>query len=173
MTEITKCLNEWNATVEALGQGKQTILIRNYNTTLPNFILYPTVSYANKEDYLKSFQLKYKDFVEENTLPQKDNNKFLVKYFAEVAKVIEKPVSRIGSLKKYYIWTSEHVRSYINTSKANVWVLRVYELKEPVMAGRTRGMRYANLLESVSLDGAKPVLSESKYNDLLNNIVRG
>ena len=29
MSEITKCLNEWNATLEALGQGKQTILIRN------------------------------------------------------------------------------------------------------------------------------------------------
>ena len=27
MSEITKCLNEWNATIEALGQGKQTILI--------------------------------------------------------------------------------------------------------------------------------------------------
>ncbi len=31
--ETTKCLNEWNATIEALGQGKQTILIRKYNTT--------------------------------------------------------------------------------------------------------------------------------------------
>ena len=28
MSGITKCLNEWNATIEALGQGKQTILIR-------------------------------------------------------------------------------------------------------------------------------------------------
>ena len=91
MAEITKCLNEWNATVEALGQGKQTILIRNYNTTLPNFILYPTVSYANKDDYLNSFQPKYKNFVEENALPEEDNSKFLVKYFAEVEKVIENP----------------------------------------------------------------------------------
>lgn len=33
MTEITKCINEWNATIEALGQGKQTILIRKYGTT--------------------------------------------------------------------------------------------------------------------------------------------
>ena len=28
MNEITKCVNEWNATIEALGQGKQTILIK-------------------------------------------------------------------------------------------------------------------------------------------------
>lgn len=167
MGKITKCLNEWNATVEALGQGKQTILIRNYSTTLPNFILYPTVSYALKDNYLESFQPKYRDFVEENALPEKDNNKFLVKFFAKVEKVIEKPVSRVGSLKKYYIWTPEHVKSYMNTPKAMVWFLRVYELKEPVMAERTRGMRYANLLEPVSLDGIKPILSDSDFSKVL------
>lgn len=46
MHAIKKCLNEWNATIEALGQGKQTILIRNYNTTVKEFLLYPTVSYS-------------------------------------------------------------------------------------------------------------------------------
>ena len=56
LSEITKCLNDWNATVEALGQGKQTILIRNTGTTLKEFLLYPTVSYANKDDYLDSFK---------------------------------------------------------------------------------------------------------------------
>lgn len=170
MTEITKCLNEWNATVEALGQGKQTILIRNYGTTLSNFILYPTVSYALKEDYLESFQPRYRDFVEKYALPEKENSKSLVKYFAEVVKVIEKPVSRAGSLKDYYIWTSEHVKSYMNSSKANIWVLRVYKLKEPVMADRTMGMRYANLNEPVSLEGMEPVLSDSEFESLIDKI---
>ena len=49
MEEITKCLNEWNATIEALGCGNQTILIRKYGTSLNNFLLYPTISYANNE----------------------------------------------------------------------------------------------------------------------------
>jgi hypothetical protein len=170
MTEISKCLNEWNATVEALGQGKQTILIRNYVTKLPNFILYPTVSYALKDNYLESFQPKYNDFVEENVLPEKANSKFKVKYFAEVEKVIEKPVSRIGSLKNYYIWTSEHVRSYMNTSKAKVWVLRIHKLKEPLMAKRTQGMRYANLLEPASLEDIVPVLSDSEFSKIVKEI---
>jgi len=73
MNQITKCLNEWNATVEAFGQGKQTILIRNYNTTLPNFLLYPTISYTLKDNYLESFQLNYRDFVKEYALPEMDN----------------------------------------------------------------------------------------------------
>lgn len=172
MKEITKCLNEWNAMVEALGQGKQSILIRNYNTTLPNFLLYPTVSYALKDNFLESFQPKYRDFVEENALPEKDNSKFKVKYFAQVEKVIEKPVSRIGSLKDYYIWTSEHVRSYMSTSKARVWVLRIHKLKEPIIAERTRGMRYANLLEPVSLEDIEPVLSDSEFSKIVKEIDR-
>jgi hypothetical protein len=108
--------------------------------------------------------------VEENALPLKENNKFLVKYFAKVEKVIEKPVSRVGSLKDYYIWTSEHVKSYMNTPKAKVWILRVYELEEPVMAERTGGIRYANLLEPVSLDGIKPVIADSKFEKLIDKI---
>ena len=73
MFEITKCLNEWNATVEALGQGKQTILIRKYNTNLKEFLLYPTTSYALKDNYLDSFTNK--DFAKNNVLPKKENNK--------------------------------------------------------------------------------------------------
>lgn len=34
MEKINKCLKEWNATVEALGQGKQIVLIRTYKTNL-------------------------------------------------------------------------------------------------------------------------------------------
>ena len=60
--KTTKCLNEWNATIEALGNGKQTVLIRKYGTSLKGFLLYPTVSYANKDDVLDSFQEEYKSF---------------------------------------------------------------------------------------------------------------
>lgn len=84
MSKITKCLNDWNATVEALGQGMQTILIRKTCTTLKEFLLYPTVSYANKDDYLDSFKPSMKDFVKENTLPNADGKVYEVKYYAKV-----------------------------------------------------------------------------------------
>ena len=76
MSEITKCLNEWNATIESLGQGKQTILIRKYDTTLTEFLLYPTISYANKDDVLDSFQEDYQEFVKDNLLPKGENRKY-------------------------------------------------------------------------------------------------
>ena len=167
---ITKCLNEWNATIEALGQGKQSILIRKYNTNVNEFLLFPTVSYALKDDYLESFQEDYKNFVKENSLPNKKDSKFEIKYYAKVEKVVEKPSTRIGSLNDFHIWTKDHVKSYLGNSKAQIWILRVYELNEPKFLERTRGMKYANVNEDVSLDDLKPVLSDNEFEKILKGI---
>ena len=141
MVETTKCLNEWNATLEALGQGKQTILIRKYGTTLDKFLLYPTVSYANKENVLNSFQDK--EFVKNNLLPDGENSEYEIKYYATVEEVIEKPSTRIGAFNKFHIWTRDHVKDYLGRNEAKIWILRVYELDEPQMLKRTNGMLYA------------------------------
>ena len=77
-----KCLKEWNAVVEALGQGKQSILLRSYGTSLNEFLLYPTSSYSNHKDYLDSFQNQYKTFVKKSAIPKKENNKTEIKYYA-------------------------------------------------------------------------------------------
>lgn len=171
MEIITKCLNEWNATIEALGEGKQTILIRKYDTTIKEFILYPTTSYALHDDFINNFQKEYQVFVKENSLPRKEGKKSEVKYIAKVEKILEKPFNRIGGLNKYHIWTNEHVKSYLGHKKAYIWILRVYKLKKPVMSERTSGIRYANLLEEVSLEGIKPVMSNSEFSKVLNSII--
>ena len=167
MSEITKCLNEWNATLEALGQGKQTILIRKYGTTLNEFLLYPTVSYANKEDILDSFQDK--EFAKNNLLPNGDDA-YEVKYYATVEEVIDKPSTRIGSFNKFHIWTRNHVKNFLGRKNAKIWILRVYELDKPQMLKRTRGMRYANVDKPVKLEG-KPVMPDDDFNKLKEEIL--
>lgn len=163
MESINKCLKEWNATIEALGTGKQTILIRNYKTNVKKFLLYPTVSYALKDDYLDSFQDKYIDFVKDNTLPEKKGDKVLIKYYATLKKIIETAVTSIPP-DKNYIWTRDHVKNYVTGRTAFVWLLRVYKLSEPYWAPPTPGaIRYANLKEEVSLDGIEPVLSDVEF----------
>ena len=164
---ITKCLNEWNATIEALGQGKQTILIRKYGTTLNEFLLYPTVSYANKEDILDSFQDK--EFAENNLLPNGDGA-YEVKYYATVEEVIEKPSTRIGSFNKFHIWTRDHVKGYLGRKEAKIWILRVYKLDKPQMLKRNMGMRYANVDKPVKLEG-KPVIPDAEFNKLKEDIL--
>ena len=167
---ITKCLNEWNATIEALGQGKQSILIRKYGTNVKEFLLYPTVSYALKDNYLDSFRNGYKNFVKENSLPNKKDSKFEVKYYAKVEKIVEKSSARIGALNDYHIWTRDHVKSYLGKSKAQIWILRVYELEKSQFLERTRGMKYANVSEAISLENLKPVLTDREFDKVLKGI---
>ena len=169
MSEITKCVNEWNATIEALGQGKQTILIRKYNTTLKEFLLYPTVSYANKDDVLDFFQDK--EFVKDNLLPDGENRTYEVKYFAKVDEVIEKPSTRIGAFNKFHIWTRDHVKNYLGRKPAKIWILRVYKLNEPQKLKRSNGMMYANVEKPVKLEGT-PVLTDKEFNKLKEDILK-
>jgi len=51
METINRSIKEWNAIVEALGQGKQSIIIRNYNPAHEDFLLYPTWSYSRRDGY--------------------------------------------------------------------------------------------------------------------------
>lgn len=170
MKSTHKCLKEWNATIEALGQGKQSILIRNYKTNVTEFLLYPTVNYVLKDNYLESFQEDYHDFVQSNSLPEKKGDKVLIKYFASVEQIVEKPVSRIPS-GKHYIWTRDHVKNYMTGKTAYIWILRVYKLKEPYWAEPTPGaIRYANLKEEVSLEGMESVLTDSQFNNTVNKL---
>ncbi len=169
LRKTNKCLKEWNATVEALGQGKQAILIRNYKTNISEFLLYPTVSYTLKKDYMVSFNENYHEFVENNALPEKKDGKVLMKYFASIEKITEKPVSRIPS--KYYIWTRDNVKNYMTGRTAFIWILRVYRLKEPYWAEPTPGaIRFANLKNDVSLEGMEPVLSDDVFFNLINGL---
>ena len=167
MTEITKCLNEWNATIEALGQGKQTILIRKYDTTLNEFLLYPTVSYANKDNVLDSFQDK--EFAKNNLLPAGDDG-YEIKYYATVEEIINKPSTRIGAFNKFHIWTRDHVKTFLGRSAANIWILRVYKLDKPQMLKRNMGMRYANVDKPVKLEG-KPVIPDAEFNKIKEDIL--
>ena len=168
MVEITKCINEWNATIEALGQGKQTILIRKYGTTLKEFLLYPTISYVNKDDILDSFQDK--EFVKKNLLPSGENRTYEVKYYATVEEVIDKPSTRIGAFNKFHIWTRDHVKNYLGRKEAKIWILRVYKLDEPKMLKRSNGMLYANVNKPVKLEG-KPVIPDEEFNKLKKEIL--
>jgi len=102
MRSTNRCLKEWNATIEALGHGKQTILIRNYETNITGFLLYPTMGYALKDDYLHSFQNKYKDFVRNNALPSKKDDEVLIKYFSMVEDIIKNQYQKYPQIKIIY-----------------------------------------------------------------------
>lgn len=168
--ETTKCLNEWNATLEALGQGKQTILIRKYGAKYNQLLLYPTITYAKNKNLLDSFKDNYKNFVEDNLLPIGENKVFEIKYYAKVEEVINKPSSGIDAFNNFHIWTKKHVKMYLGRKIPKIWVLRVYKLNKPQMLKKTRGMRYANVNTPVKLEG-KPVIPDDEFNKLKEEIL--
>lgn len=132
------------------------------------FLLYPTVSYANKDDILDSFSDK--EFVKDNLLPNGEKGNYEVKYYATVEEVIEKPSTRIGAFNNFHIWTRDHVKNYLERNKAKIWILRVYKLDKPQMLKRNRGMRYANVDKAVKLEG-KPVIPDAEFNKLKEDIL--
>jgi hypothetical protein len=170
MKTIQDCLLEKNATVEALGQGKQSILIRNYQNTLKEFLLYPNIEYLDDDNYLNSFQDKHHSFVEKNSKPDQEGPEFEVKYYATVEEEIEKPADSIEDINKHHIWTDDYVNDYMNADTTYVWLLRVYKLKEPVVMKRTNGMVYADLDEPISVDDIEPVLSDAEFDKLKKSL---
>ena len=133
-------------------------------------MLYLTVSYANKDDILDSFQEEYQSFVKDNLLPAGEDKKYEVKYYATVEEVIEKSSARIGAFNKFHIWTRDHVKNYLGRKEAKLWILRVYKLDKPQMLKRSNGMLYANVNKPVKLEG-KPVLFDDDFAKLKEEII--
>lgn len=165
MKKTNKSLKEWNAIVEALGQGLQTILIRSYPTNADGFLLYPTFSYTMKEDYLTNFKENFRTFVQDNALPIKKGDKTEIKYYAKVEKVIEKSSRQIISLDQYHIWNNNHVKNYLLGKTGFIWLLRIYKLNESYMAEKNRGMKYANLNKYLKISNLKPVINNKTFFD--------
>ena len=112
----------------SMGQGKQTILIIKYGTTLNEFLLYSTVRYAIKEDVLDFF--REKSLLKTNLLQTRDDG-YEVKYYETVEEVIDRPSTRIGAFNKFHILTRNHVKKYLGRNNSKIWILRFYALDAP------------------------------------------
>ncbi|MBC7129577.1 MAG: DUF1802 family protein, partial [Thermoplasmatales archaeon] len=152
------------------GQGKQTIIIRKYKTQVKKFLLFPTFSYALKDDYLKNFQKKHRKFVKKHAFPKKEDKKTEIKYFVICEKMIEGSSKKIGDLEDYFIWNKRHVRSYLNNKNGYIWLMRVYKLKRPYMVRDVPGMTFANLKEGISVEGSQSILSDKEFSKISREI---
>ena len=166
-----KFLKEWNVIVEALGSGKQSILIRPYKTSLKKFFLYPTLSYANNTSYLDSFQEKHISFAKKHSSRSNNKNKINIKYFATVDSVLERSFNNLRLPEKYYIWNRSHIKSYLNGRTPFIWLLRVYKLKQPLTITQIQGpLIFGNLHKEYSYATAEPVLNDDKFFKLSQEI---
>lgn len=168
--KTNKCIKEWNATTEALGNGLQTLMIRVYTTTKDGFLLYPTWAYNYKSGFIDGFKKEYQNFVKDNSL-NSDSEMRRIKYYAKVEEIIELPLNKIRSIDKYFIWTTEHVKSYIDKRTAYVWILRVYKLENSTNVNLTQGQIYGDIKQKIDITNLKPVLDDSEFNKIKREIV--
>lgn len=168
MNKTNKSLKEWNAIVEALGTGLQTIIIRKNPTNAEGFLLYPTFNYALKDEYLKNFKKEFHTFVEENSLIiiDKDREIIEIKFYAKVEKVLEISPQKLRSINNYHIWNNNHVKDYLSNKKGYIWFLKIYKLKENIIVDKHRGMRFINLKNEISLVNKVPVIGEKEYSNI-------
>jgi hypothetical protein len=170
MEKTSRGLKEWNAVIEALGQGKQTVLIRKYGTSNKDFLLYPTHSYALRDKYLEIFQKKHRDFVKDNTLPSLKNGKTEIKYAVTVEKIIDRSPVRLTSFQKFHIWNKKHVKAYLNSGRAKIWIMRTYKLNKPLFTDKKGGMLYVKFPKKIDIFDAEPVIADSEFENLLEKI---
>lgn len=160
-----QCIKEWNATIEALGNGLQTVMIRVYPTNKEGFLLYPTWTYTLKDNYLEGFKKEYQKFVVDNS-KDSDNKIRTIKYYASCEEIIELPLNKIANLDKSFIWTKDHVKSYINQRKAFIWILRVYKLDKTTNVSLASGQIYGKINTKIDISNLTPVLADKEFNEL-------
>lgn len=162
MIEVTRFLKEWNAVIEALGRGYQTILIRKYGTDINDFLLYPTEGYTRNDNFIDSFQSKYQNFVSKNASPKKDELQLIIKYYAKVEKIIQCDINDIN-VEEYSIWTKTHVKTYLKNDPAMIWVMRVYKLKNELKIEPAMGMKYSKTKIKLDPTELTPIIDNQNF----------
>ncbi|MDO5851480.1 MAG: DUF1802 family protein [Methanobacteriaceae archaeon] len=159
MNNITKCLNESKVIVETLGQGKQSILIRPYETDVKEFLLYPNIRYSNN-DSLNELEDNIEFY----------NKKTEIKYFAKVEETIERE-SFNPKANTLDLWSSIKETIDIEKEYLYIWLLRIYKLNEPILLSRTKEEPFSKVDKEVSLDNITPVISDSKFERIKKSFI--
>ena len=173
-----KAVKEWSAVVEALGQGKQAVLLRKYAPARRDFLLYPTYEFARRKKYLDTFQPEYRTLAK-GAVEAKKPKLTEIKYLASIVQVIRVEKADLPSLAKLtglYIWTVEHVEKYFSQAEeAFVWILKVERLGLPVsVKDLGRGaITYANLPQTISIEPRFAVLSDDALATIESQIRQG
>lgn len=168
-----KALKEWATIVKALGEGKQTILIRKRDLKLTwnEFFLYPTFTSQTKDKFKGQFHLDF-----DATMTGRAKGQVMIEFYAQITEACEVTKSKkLLGLDSYYIWTSSHVEDYFHKTKDEklyVIILRVFKLPKPVFIEPSGpgSIVWVNLPRPISTQGLVPVLKDSEFKDTVERI---
>ena len=172
-------MKEWSPVIQALGEGKQILLVRSYEPPATQFLLYPTFTFytnaINKPEVLRQyFQPQFCNLAEaagKHTMQRARTDYYTdIDYFAEVDQFFPINEDRLWkAIAPFYIWSPEHVLSYLHKTKAKsayLWIVRTYKLPHPLLIGRVpMGGPPATYThhQDVSTKGSTPVLTDQNH----------
>ena len=176
-------LKEWAVTVDALGNGRQALLLRkggisesgkHFRVAHPEFLLYPTFEHQ-REDLLKeTHQPALRALLEE----PHDDGDITFSYWAQAAETIEVlEQGLVEALSPHHIWTDDYSQSRLRWKPRfplSVMLLRVYRLLQPVTVPflpEYKGCTsWVELSKPVSLGRMEPVLSDEEFRQRVEEI---
>jgi hypothetical protein len=137
---MTLAFKEWSYIVDALGKGKQNIILRKGGISEEDgefmvrgnkFLLLPTLFHQAKEQIKESW-LPFLD----GEKYHKESGKVRIEFFAELAeKKLLTDWNIIRKLSSFHAWKESIVEERLNRWDKNVHLLivQVYKLKEPLI----------------------------------------
>lgn len=177
-------LKEWASAVEALIDGRQTLLMRkggiaeetrDFMLAAPRFWLLPTYEHQ-REHLLKEASRP----LVARTLAEREacGGNLVLKAWAEVVRDIEvSDMETLSRLDRFHIWTGEFADERLKwkrTKPLHVLILRVHRLEEPVVLPNRAsyaGCKSWVTLEDPVPDGAsRPVMEDEPFAQLAAEI---
>ena len=186
MDSLRHTLKEWAVTVEALERGATALVVRKggigekaFAVPKTRFLLLPGYEHQRPE----LIKPEYRGIMDE--IPDlTDDGPLRFSSFAEVEGAYEISEARdLEALNDHHMWTHGYAESRFKwrpKKPLTVLVLRTYVLAETVELPYREGYggckSWIELEESVSVEGARPALSEEDFQDLVSpslGVLRG
>jgi hypothetical protein len=176
-TATTIALRDWAVTVEALGAGKQILLMRkggiheetrHFEVQSDQFFLYPAYEHQKEELLKPEFQGEIAKTLEGWSPEQKMTT---VKYYAKLYEDVEvMDEEALHRLYPHHIWTNNFASERLKWKKKlplHLLLVRVYKLNTPVeieireeYTGCKSWLKLPDHLQGLS---AEPVLSDDEF----------
>jgi len=178
----THALKEWAVAVNALGQGETIMLLRKggiheqngrFQVTQDQILLYPT--YEHQQPFL--LKQEYAQQVSPVASGWHPENIFISSW-AEITHILpvsEEPV--VKALLPFHIWNEKFISDRLKWKQRQplyVLLLRTYRLNQtqiiPFRPEYGGCKSWIDVAEAISLAGVKPVLDDTAYMQLVDNI---
>lgn len=186
MDSLRYALKEWAVTVEALGRGATALVVRKggirekaFAVPKTRFLLLPGYEHQRPELIKPEFR-EIMDEIPDLT----DDGPLRFSSFAEVEEAYEiSEADDLEALNEHHMWTHEYAESRFKwrpKKPLTVLVLRTYVLPETVELPNREGYggckSWIELEEPVSVEGARPALSDGEFEGLISpslGVLRG